>query len=149
MKPLTWRRLVDRKIVEYLVAGKSRRWIKRHLKIGSGRFEKVSALAQQHGYLDAEPLPAYPQAPFPDRPDRRAEARSDVDVLPREHQAWIEERLKTAHPRLDGLTSREMGPDQAPFPAIDRRKRSSSRSITCCAPRSIWCESRARWQAAR
>ncbi len=94
MKPLTWRRLVDRKIVEYLMAGKSRRWIKRHLKIGSGRFEKVSALAQQHGYLDGEPLPGYPQALFPDRPDRRAEASSDVDALLAGHQTWIDERLK-------------------------------------------------------
>ena len=34
MKQLTWRRLVDREIVECLVTGKSRRWIKRHLKIG-------------------------------------------------------------------------------------------------------------------
>ena len=41
MKQLTRRRLVDRKIVELLVAGKSRRWIKEHLNIGSGRFEKV------------------------------------------------------------------------------------------------------------
>ncbi len=117
MKPLTWRRLMDRKIVEYLMAGKSRRWIKRHLKIGSGRFEKVSALAQQHGYLDAEPLPAYPQAPFPDRPDRRAEARSDVDVLLREHQAWIEERLKTRPPPPRWPHESRDGTGPSPFPS--------------------------------
>ncbi len=65
MKPLTWRRLVDRKIVEYLVAGKSRRrWIKRNLKIGSGRFEKVSALAQQHGYLRSLRYSANTPAPY-------------------------------------------------------------------------------------
>ena len=73
---------------------KSRRWIKRNLKIGSGRFEKVSRLAQQHGYLDGERLPGYPQALFPDRPDHRAEARSDVDASLAGHQSWIEERLQ-------------------------------------------------------
>ncbi len=44
MKPLTRRRLVDRKIIEYLIAGKSHRWIKRELGIGNGRLEKVKAL---------------------------------------------------------------------------------------------------------
>jgi hypothetical protein len=94
MKQLTRRHLVDRKIVEYLVAGKSRRWIKRHLAIGSGRFEKVRALAQQHGYLDGRALPTYPQALFPDRSDGRTGVRSEVDGLLDPHCVWIEDRLR-------------------------------------------------------
>lgn len=85
---------MDRKIVEFLVAGKSRRWIKAHLHIGSGRFEKITAAAREHGYLDGRALPVYPEALFPDRVDRRAEPRSDVDAALKEHQIWIEERLK-------------------------------------------------------
>jgi hypothetical protein len=41
MKQSNRRRAVDRKIVEFLTAGKSRRWIKERLNVGSGRFEKV------------------------------------------------------------------------------------------------------------
>lgn len=94
MKQLTRRRLVDRKIVEYLVAGKSRRWIKEYFNIGSGRFEKVKALARAHGYLDGRALPVYPEALFADRIDGRAQVRSDVETHLTPHQAWIEERLK-------------------------------------------------------
>jgi hypothetical protein len=87
--------LVDRKIVEYLLAGKSRRWIQTQLSVGGGRFEKVKALATQHGYLSgATPLPEYPQRLFPDRIDRRAERRSDIDAQLSAHQAWIEDRLR-------------------------------------------------------
>lgn len=95
MKQLTRRRLVDRKIVALLVAGKSRRWIKDHLKIGSGRFEKVRALAAEQGYLNGRALPTYPEALFPDRLDHRTEQRSDVDDLLTAHRAWIEDRLRT------------------------------------------------------
>lgn len=94
MKQLTRRRLVDRKIVQYLVEGKSHRFIKRHLGIGAGRFEKVKALAQAYGYLNGGALPAYPETLFPDRSDRRAEQGSDVDQLLRQHAVWIEERLR-------------------------------------------------------
>lgn len=94
MKQLTRRRLVDRKIVELLVAGKSRRWIKEHLNIGSGRFEKVKTLARAQGYLDGGALPVYPEALFPDRRDGRASVRSEVEPLLTPHRAWIEERLK-------------------------------------------------------
>ncbi|MDA8363697.1 MAG: hypothetical protein M0Z84_07725 [Gammaproteobacteria bacterium] len=89
MRQLTRRRLVDRKIVEYLVAGKSRRWIKKQLGVGGGRFEKVRAAAQAQGYLDGRTLPPYPEALFPDCSDRRAATRSGVDAMLRLHQPWI------------------------------------------------------------
>ena len=47
MKDLTRRRLVDRRIVQYLVEGKSHRFIKEQLRIGAGRLEKVKQLAEQ------------------------------------------------------------------------------------------------------
>jgi transposase len=95
MKQLNRRRAVDRKIVELLVAGKSRRFIKERLNIGSGRFEKVKALAREHGYVDGRALPPYPEALFPDRADRRGEQPSDIDARLLAHRAWIEERLRS------------------------------------------------------
>jgi len=95
MKQLTRRRLVDRKIVELPVAGKSRRFIKEHLNIGSGRFEKVRALAAEQGYLTGRVLPAYPEALFADHVDGRQEPHSDIDAMLTAHRAWIEEWLKS------------------------------------------------------
>lgn len=95
MKQLNRRRAVDRKIVELLVAGKGRRFIKEQLNIGSGRFEKVKTLAREHGYLDGRALPPYPEALFPDRADRRREQRSDSDAQLAAHRLWIEERLRS------------------------------------------------------
>jgi hypothetical protein len=84
---------MDRKIVEYLVMGKPHRWIKRQLGVGAGRLAKVQALAQAHGYLSGQAMPAYPQALFADRVDRRSEQRSDVDELLLARKDWIQERL--------------------------------------------------------
>lgn len=95
MKQLNRRRAVDRKIVELLVAGKSRRFIKEHLNIGSGRFEKVKRLAVEHGYLKGRALPPYPEALFPDRADQRCTMRSSIDAQLIMHRAWIEERLRS------------------------------------------------------
>jgi Mu transposase-like protein len=93
VQELTRRRLVDRKIVQYLIEGKGHRFIKEQLGIGSGRLEKVKQLAEQHGYLSGCPLPAYPEALFPDRSDGRTQQRSDTDRLLAEQVGFIEERL--------------------------------------------------------
>jgi transposase len=84
---------VDRKIVEYLVMGKSHRDIKRELHVGGGRLAKVLALAEAQGYLSGRALPVYPEALFPDRADGRGEqsSRNDELLLPR--LQWIKERL--------------------------------------------------------
>jgi hypothetical protein len=84
---------VDRKIVQYLIEGKSHRFIKERLGIGSGRLEKVKQLAEQHGYSSGRALPPYPEALFADRSDRRAEQRSDTDRSLSEQVGFIEERL--------------------------------------------------------
>lgn len=85
---------MDRKIVEYLVLGKSHRWIKEQLGVGAGRLAKVQGLAQAHGYLSGQSLPAYPAALFVDRVDHRSEQRSDVDAMLLTRKEWIEERLR-------------------------------------------------------
>ena len=86
--------MVDRKIVEYLVMGKPHRWIKEQLGVGAGRLAKVQALAQAHGYLSGQAMPAYPQALFADRVDRRSEQRSAADAALLARKEWIEERLR-------------------------------------------------------
>ena len=84
---------MDRKIVEYLVMGKSHRDIKRELNVGGGRLEKVCALAEEHGYLSGRALPTYPESIFPDRADGRAQQSSDHDELLIPRVEWIKERL--------------------------------------------------------
>jgi transposase len=86
--------MMDRKIVEYLVMGKSHRWIKEQLGVGASRLAKVQALAEAHGYLSGQALPVYPEALFVDRVDRRGEQRSDVDATLSSRKEWIEERLR-------------------------------------------------------
>jgi transposase len=94
VKQLTRRRMMDRKIVEYLVMGKSHRWIKERMGVGAGRLAKVQALAQAHGYLSGHAVPAYPGTLFVDRVDHRSEQRSDVDATLLSRKEWIEERLR-------------------------------------------------------
>jgi ribosome modulation factor len=89
---------VDRKIVELLVAGKSVREIRELLRIGTGRFTKVKALAELHGYIGREipiPVPSFPQLLFPDRPDKRTVRGSDNDTELQLKKEWILERLNT------------------------------------------------------
>ena len=94
VKSTTRRRLVDRKIVELLVAGKSTRQIREELKIGSGRFAKVKALAIEYGYLGMQvPIPPYPELLFPDRVDGRQQRNSEPDLELQKKQEWIQERL--------------------------------------------------------
>ena len=89
MKQLTRRRLVDRKIVELLVAGKSSRFIKRHLNVGSGRFEKVTALAAEHGYPTGRALPALYQSGL-----QRVSQHPAKDVIDLTPRVW---KTKFAH----------------------------------------------------
>jgi hypothetical protein len=94
VKPTTRRRLVDRKIVELLVAGRSTRQIREQLRIGSGRLSKVRALAEAYGYLDrSAPIPPYPELLFPDRVDGRQNRLSEPDLELQKKEDWIKERL--------------------------------------------------------
>jgi hypothetical protein len=85
---------MDRKIVEHLRQGKSMREIMVLFRVGDRRVRKLKLLAEQYGYLGgATPLPAYPEALFPDGPDGRENRSSEVDQQLQEKRGWVIERL--------------------------------------------------------
>lgn len=85
---------MDRRIVELLVSGTSVRDIRKQLRVGSGRLEKVRALALAHGYLGGGvALPPFPVLLFPDRIDHRADRGSAPDEALKFYENWIRERL--------------------------------------------------------
>lgn len=87
-------RIVSRKIVEALIAGKSGNEIMRTLHVGKAKVTRAKKQAALAGYLDGTtPLPPFPEPLFPDVPDRRSLKTSDVDVALIEHVTWIEDRL--------------------------------------------------------
>ncbi len=94
MKRETRKRLMDRKIVEYLLENKSVRQIAKLLNVGDRRITKVSAQAENYGYLTkAVPLPPYPEAVFPDGPESRSVRTSEVDTFLLSKKDWIKDRL--------------------------------------------------------
>src|SRR5690349_8997316 len=103
----TRKRLMDRKIVELLLQGKSQREIMKALGVGDKRLRRVRALAEQYGYLLAAgspftapvTLPPFPEALFPDGPDPRSSRTSDADQTLLAKKDWIVERLRAGwHP---------------------------------------------------
>lgn len=93
-------RLMDRKIVEFLIQKKSQREIKNSLRVGQRRIQRVTALAEEFGYLSGEvELPVYPAALFPDNPDGRSFKYSETDEILLSKKDWIVERLQALwHP---------------------------------------------------
>lgn len=88
------RRQLERKIVEYLQAGESLRWIVKKLKSGDRRVRRVRDKAQAYGYLTGQvPLPPYPEALFPDPVDGRSERENANDILLLGKRDWLAERL--------------------------------------------------------
>lgn len=86
---------MDRKIVEMLLEGKSQRDVMRALRVGDRRTRKIISMAKQYGYLEKRtPLPAYPEALFPDGPDGRESKSSEADHLLLAKKDWITERLQ-------------------------------------------------------
>jgi hypothetical protein len=88
------RRLLERKIVEYLQAGESLRWIVKKLGTGDRRVRRVREKAEEYGYLSGHvPLPPYPEAIFPDPLDGRSERENANDLLLLGKKDWLVERL--------------------------------------------------------
>lgn len=88
------RRLMDRKIVEQLVAGKSFNGVCRDLKVGRNRVSHIRELAREYGYLEgSRAIPVYPEALFPDPADGRTTQESEADKQLQGQRGWIEERL--------------------------------------------------------
>jgi hypothetical protein len=74
--------MIDRKIVEYLIQGRSGREIVKALRIGDRKVQKIKALAQHYGYLDgSSSIPAFPEALFPDGPEKKHSQPSEVAPL--------------------------------------------------------------------
>lgn len=85
---------MDRKIVELLLLGTSQNEIMEQLRVGKRRIRRLREAAKVSGYLGGNnPLPAYPEALFPDPEDGRTLRVSDNDVKLEPHLAWIKERL--------------------------------------------------------
>ncbi|MHB0996469.1 MAG: IS21 family transposase [Elusimicrobiales bacterium] len=101
MTRTTRRRLMDRKIVELLMQGASVSAIVRSLKAGKKRIKRLREKAKSCGYLPPEgrgagptPLPAYPEAVFPDAADKRAWRQSSEHRKLEGIRAWIEGRIE-------------------------------------------------------
>ena len=93
---------MDRKIVELLMQGASVTTITTGLKVGKGRIKRLREKAKACGYLPPEgrgagatPLPAYPEAIFPDAADKRVGRQSAEHRKLDSKRGWIEERLGT------------------------------------------------------
>lgn len=92
----SWRRLVDRKIVEFLLLEKSINQIVMELCIGKKRVRSVRFQALDAGYL-GDPtiaLPPYPTALFPDPTDRRSIRPSDPNDKLLGIMDWLKELLE-------------------------------------------------------
>ncbi len=90
---MTERNMIDRKIVEGLLAHKSQRTLVNELRVGFRRIAKVEKLARDAGYLDGGvPLPAFPEALFEERL-RAPSQPSDPEEKLLPHMAWMAERL--------------------------------------------------------
>jgi hypothetical protein len=88
------RRLMERKIVEQLVSGKSFNAVCRDLKVGRNRVSHIREMAREYGYLQGStPIPPYPEALFPDPSDGRSLQKSEADMQLQGQRPWIEDRL--------------------------------------------------------
>lgn len=93
---------MDRKIVELLMQGASVSTIVVSLRVGKHRIKALREKAKACGYLPPEghgagptPLPAYPEAVFPDVDDKRASRQSEEHRRLEGIRAWIEGRIET------------------------------------------------------
>lgn len=96
----TRKRLMDRKIVEAILQGKSNREICQLFRIGDRKARKIRVMAGEYGYLNGDrAIPPYPEALFPDVPDSRGLRISDADRILGGKRAWIVDRLEARwHP---------------------------------------------------
>lgn len=96
MKKETRKRLVDRKIVEFLVEGKSERKIRDQLHVGDGRLRRVKKMAREAGYLSGlKPLPPFPETLFPDPIDLRSKKVAETDLILEPKKEWIRDCLQS------------------------------------------------------
>ena len=83
---------MDRKIVQYLIDGKSFNKISKELNVSKKRVRKIYSMAEGLGYMDGTPLPPYPEAVFNYPETKRSGPVSDVDTELIKQLDWIKER---------------------------------------------------------
>lgn len=85
--------VVDRKIVQQLLLGKSFNQITKQEHVGKRRVRKVHDLAKEYGYLDGKPLPPFP-TPLFKYTDLGTGNKSLYDDILLPHKKWIVDRLE-------------------------------------------------------
>ncbi len=96
IKKETKKVLLERKIVQELIAGKSNRAISQLFKICHKKVARIKKYADKAGYLDkTNELPPYPEHPFPDVFNKKEVGFSENDELLISHLEWIKERLNS------------------------------------------------------
>jgi hypothetical protein len=100
MKPMTWRRMMDRSILDRLLLKRGVEKIALEIRVGKRRVREVREKAIAHGYLDSGGKGAGPVVPplapfplFPDPLDGRGVRLSSQEVLLTGKLEWIKERL--------------------------------------------------------
>lgn len=94
------KRMIDRKVVDFLIGRTGINKISRNLHVGKRRVRKLRARAVEYGYLKEDggcgevTLPPYPQALFPDGVDARTLRCSESHERLKEHHEWIQEHLE-------------------------------------------------------
>jgi hypothetical protein len=84
---------VERKIIERLIGGYTQSRICEELGVSRRRVIDTRDRAREAGYLDGTPLPAFPEALYPESTDRRSERGSKSWAALTEHLPWLREKL--------------------------------------------------------
>jgi hypothetical protein len=84
--------LMDRKIVQALMAGDSFNQIAKTLHVGKRRIRAIHAKAKSLGYLNGKPLPPYPEAIFDYGENCRSGQKSEIEIFLESHIDWIKDR---------------------------------------------------------
>ena len=94
MKTTMRRKVMDRRILELLMLKQGVEKISHQLRISKRRVREVRAKAERAGYLSGlVPVPAFPEAVFPDEIDKRSLRSSDPNQALLSQRQWIEEHL--------------------------------------------------------
>jgi len=92
MDRFTRKCLMDRKIVQLLIEGKSFNKISKGQKVSKKRIRQIYSMAQAKGYLSGHPLPVYPEAIFDYQIPLKSGPVSDADSELLGQLEWIKNR---------------------------------------------------------
>jgi len=92
MDRFTRKCLMDRKIVQLLMEGKSFNYISKALKVSKKRVRQTHSMAETKGYLSGNSLPAYPESIFDHQRPIKAGPVSEADSELLGQLEWIKDR---------------------------------------------------------